>query len=86
MISLLDRVFPEYEQIFSDVFGKSSTEILLHPPLPGDLLQIETDKLATLLNRVSKGRYGESRALKKANQIRESAENTFGISVGTDVF
>jgi len=86
VISLLDQVFPEYEQIFSDVFGKSSTEVLLHSPLPEDLLKIDTEKLATLLNNVSKGRFGETRALKKANQIRESALNTFGISVGTDVF
>src|SRR5690625_4760059 len=86
VISLLDQVFPEYEDIFSDVFGLSSTEVLLQSPLPEDLLQIDTEKLAELLNTVSNGRFGESRALEKANQIRESALNTFGISVGTDVF
>ncbi|MGX4668873.1 IS110 family transposase [Cerasibacillus sp. JNUCC 74] len=83
VISLLDQVFPEYEQIFSDVFGKSSTEVLLHSPLPEDLLQLDTEKLAELL---SKGRLGETKAFNKANQIRESALNTFGISMGTDVF
>lgn len=86
VISLLDQVFPEYEKIFSDVFGMSSTEVLLHSPLPEDLLNIDTKKLADLLNRVSKGRYGESRALTKANQIQESALDSFGITVGTDVF
>ncbi|MFA8440202.1 IS110 family transposase [Pueribacillus sp. YX66] len=86
IISLLDQVFPEYEQVFSDIFGKSSTEILLHSPLPEDLLKIDTEKLAALLNRVSKGRFGESRAYDKALQLRESALNTFGISIGTDVF
>src|SRR5699024_12397894 len=49
-------------------------------------LQIDTNKLAELLNNVSKGRYGDKRALTKANQIRESALNSFGITVGTDVF
>jgi len=83
VISLLDQVFPEYEQIFSDVFGKSSTEVLLHSPLPEDLLQLDTEKLAELL---SKGRLGKTKAFNKANQIRESALNTFGISMGTDVF
>lgn len=86
IISLLDQVFPEYEQIFSDVFGKSSTEVLLHSPLPEDLLEIDTEELASLLNRVSKGRLGESRALQKADQIRKSASHTFGISIGTDAF
>src|SRR5699024_1287144 len=86
VISLLDQVFPEYEQIFSDVFGLSSTEVLLHSPLPEDLLSIDTKKLADLLNRVSKVRYGESCALTKDNQIQESALDSFGITVGSDVF
>src|SRR5699024_6653948 len=73
-------------QIFSDTFGKSSTELLLNSPLPEDLLNIETDQLAALLNNVSQGRLGESRALDKAMKVKESAENTFGISIGTDVF
>lgn len=86
VISLLDQVFPEYEKIFSDVFGLSSTEVLINSPLPEDLLHIDTKKLADLLNQVSKGRYGESRSLTKANQIQESALDSFGITVGTDVF
>src|SRR5699024_4531106 len=86
LISLLHQVCPEYEQIFSDVFGMSSTEVLLHSPLPEDLLNIDTKKLADLLNRVSKGRYGKSRALEKANQIQDSALDSFGITVGSDVF
>lgn len=64
----------------------SSTEVLLHSPLPEDLLNIDTKKLADLLNHVSKGRYGELRALTKANQIKESALDSFGITVGSDVF
>lgn len=86
IISLLDQVFPEYEQVFSDIFGKSSTQLLLHSPLPEDLLEIETEKLASLLNHLSKGRLGESRAHDKASQLKESASKTFGIFIGTDVF
>src|SRR5690625_832863 len=86
VISLLDQVFPEYEKIFSDIFGLSSKEVLMHYPLPEDLLSIGTEKLADLLNKVSKGRYGESRALAKANQMKECALDSFGITVGSDVF
>lgn len=86
VISLLDQVFPEYEQFFSDVFGKSSTELLLHSPLPEDLLEIDVEKLATLLNQVSKGRYGKSRSLNKAHLLHDSALNTFGVDIATDVF
>lgn len=86
VISLLDQVFPEYEQLFSDTFSKSSTEVLMNYTLPEDLLEIDPQELANLLQEASNGRYGESRALKKANQLRESALNTFGITIGTDVF
>src|SRR5699024_7231221 len=51
VISLLDQVFPEYERVFADVFGLSSTEVLLNAPLPEDLLDIDTQKLADLLNQ-----------------------------------
>src|SRR5699024_11041668 len=44
VISLLDEVFPEYERVFADVFGLSSTEVLLNAPLPEDLLDIDTQK------------------------------------------
>lgn len=86
VISLLDQVFPEYEKLFSDTFGKSSTEILKNYTLPKEFIEIDTNELANLLLEASNGRFGESRALKKATQIRESALNTFGISIGTDVF
>lgn len=86
VISLLDQVFPEYEQLFSDTFSKSSTEVLMNYTLPEDLLEIAPQELANLLQEASNGRYGESRALKKADQLRESALNTFGITIGTDVF
>jgi len=43
---LLDQVFPEYEEIFSDVFGRSSLELLLTSPLSEDLLDVDTQKLA----------------------------------------
>src|SRR5690625_4446624 len=86
VISLLDQVFPEYEQLFSDTFGKSSTELLINYTLPGEILEVDTKELVNLLMKASNGRFGESRALNKANQIRESALNTFGITIGIDVF
>ncbi|MGM8366444.1 hypothetical protein ACLIBG_13345 [Virgibacillus sp. W0181] len=64
----------------------SSTEVLLHSPLPEGLLNIDTNKLAVLLNQVSKGRYGEARDLTKANQLQDSACDSFGITDGLDAF
>src|SRR5699024_4752452 len=75
-----------YERVFADVFGLSSTEILLNAPLPEALLDIDTQKLADLLNQVSNGRYGESRTRAKANPLQDSGLDSFGITVGLDGF
>nr|WP_074736530.1 hypothetical protein [Halobacillus karajensis] len=54
--------------------------------LPEDLSDIATNKLADVLYRVSKGRYGITRARCKAEQLKESAQSTFGISIGKEAF
>lgn len=36
-VALLDQVFPEYESTFSDIFGKTSREILRNLNSPSDL-------------------------------------------------
>ncbi|EPI11645.1 hypothetical protein D358_00244 [Enterococcus faecalis RP2S-4] len=41
ILAYLDQVFPEYDQIFSDVFGCSSTQVLLNSPIPEDLLELD---------------------------------------------
>jgi transposase len=86
VIACLDQVFPEYESIFSDIFGKSSTTLLLDSPLPEDLLDIHSSQLADILNEASLGRLGEQRSTEKANEIKELALDSFGISFATDVF
>lgn len=86
VITVLDQVFPEYDQVFSDIFGKSSKELLLQSPLPEDLLDVDTDTLADLLNEVSQQRLGRLRATQKAEQVKQLATDTFGIALGTDVF
>ncbi|MGG5340572.1 IS110 family transposase [Enterococcus sp. AZ192] len=86
VIACLDQVFPEYNQLFSDMFGKSSTQLLLQSPLPEDLVEIDSDKLIQLLNQASNGRLGRSKAEQKVNQLKGIAESSFGISIATDVF
>ncbi|WP_058307275.1 IS110 family RNA-guided transposase [Gracilibacillus massiliensis] len=86
VITLLDQIFPEYEDLFSEVFGASSSELLFHYPMPEDIQSIDTDSLATFLNEASNRAYGKKRARKKATQIKESAAESFGITMGTDSF
>ncbi len=80
VICLLDQVFPEYETLFSNMFGLTSLEILKNYPLPSDLLSLSTKKLLNIVSKPSNNRF----KLDKVNQIQLAAENTFGITVGCD--
>lgn len=63
MIALLDQVFPEYDKLFSDTFGKTSSELLLNCPTPEDMLAVSTRKLTNILNKASRGRFGKEKAV-----------------------
>ena len=82
VIALLDQVFPEYDSFFSDTFGVTSKEILLKYPTPEDMLNVSTRKLTTLLNKASRGRFGEE----KAEQLKALAAGSFGIAFAKDAF
>lgn len=82
VIALLDQVFPEYEKLFSDTFGSSSTELLLNCPTPDDMLAVSTRKLTNILNKASHGRFGKE----KAEELKVAAKNTFGIAFAKDAF
>ena len=81
-IALLDQVFPEYAKLFSDTFGVTSREVLLNYSTPEELSQINTRKLANLLDKASRGRFGKDKAL----QIKDVAAHSFGITIATDAF
>lgn len=77
---VLDKIFPEYTQIFSDTFGKTSKEILTKYPLPKDILNEDLESLAKVLSTSSKGRLGYS----KAEQLQNLAKKSFGIKFATE--
>jgi len=82
IICVLDQVFPEYQSVFSDVFGKTSKEILLQFTSPADLESVSADTLAVLLSQLSRRKIG----LKTAEKLTESAANSFGITFCRDSF
>ena len=79
-ICVLDKLFPEYQSVFSDVFGKTSKEILSLFSSPADFEDIGADKLKLLLERVSLKAF----AKKKLNELSSKAKNSFGISFGLE--
>ncbi len=80
VIALLDQIFPEYEKLFTNTFGKASLVLLSEYTTPGELLAVDTDKLAEILDTASRGRLG----LEKAVEIQDAARNSFGMLLASD--
>ena len=77
---ILNKVFPEYSDSFSDVFGEASKQILINCPTPYEIVNFNTRKLANLLKKASKGRHSTD----KVRKIKELAKNSFGIKFTGD--
>lgn len=82
VIALLNQVFPEYDSLFSDTFGVTSKEILSKYPTPEDMLTVTTGKLAKLLEKASRGRFGRE----KAEELKAMAAGSFGVGFAKDAF
>jgi transposase len=80
ILSILDRVFPEYETLFSSVFIKSSRELLKEAVTADEIAQFDVSELANLLQKASRGRFGSS----KAQAIQNAALQSVGIGFLTD--
>ena len=77
---ILNKVFPEYSDSFSDVFGEASKQILINCPTPNEIVNFNTRKLANLLKKASKGRHSTD----KVREIKALAKNSFGIKFTGD--
>lgn len=82
VICLLDQVFPEYDKLFSDIFGITSKQLLLKFSTPEEFEDISLTKLSNFISKVSQGRLGKS----KAQDIKNAAANSIGISFALDSF
>jgi len=82
VICVLDQVFPEYQSVFTDVFGKTSKEILLQFGSPAELEEVSAETLAELLAGLSRKKLG----LKKAEKLSRAASSSFGITFCRDSF
>ena len=80
VIALLDQVFPEYENLFTNTFGKTSLQLLSEYTTPEELLAVDTDKLAETIYTASRGHHG----IEKAQEIQNTARNSFGILLASD--
>ena len=82
VVCVLDQIFPEYQSIFSDIFGKTSKEILLQFSSPIDFENISPESLAELLAQLSRQKVGAA----KAEQLKAAASSSFGITFAKNSF
>lgn len=80
LLSILDRVFPEYENLFSSVFVTSSRALLQEAVSAQDFAEFDLQELTELLSKFSRGRFGAA----KANQLQEHARQSIGVGFLTD--
>ena len=72
LLTILDRVFPEYEGLFSDVFIKSSRALLQQATSAAEFADADLDELTAVLKKTSRGRLGQVRAEAVQAAARES--------------
>lgn len=82
IVTILDQIFPEFETLFSDVFGKTAKALLEEYPTPENLDQLTTRKLTDLVTKLSKGHSKKE----KAEEIKQKAATSFGIDFALDSF
>lgn len=80
VIALLDQVFPEYQHLFTNIFGATSTQLLMEYSTPEEIASVDTGKLCELLSSASRGRFHYDKAV----QIQKTAQNSFGIMLIAD--
>jgi transposase len=76
VIANLDRVFPEYESFFSDVFLKSSRQLLADAVSAEQFAELDLHELSEHLHRASRGRLGQA----KAEEIQAAARRSVGVA------
>lgn len=77
---ILDKVFPEYSDLFSDIFGEASKQILLNCPTPNEVINFNTRKLANIMKKASRGYHSTD----KVREVKSLAKNSFGIKFTGD--
>ncbi len=81
-IAVLDQVFPEYASVFTDVFGKTSKELLKTLNLPSHYEELSSHKLEEVLSGITM----KKKAARAIDSLSEKAGRSFGVSFCKDSF
>ncbi len=80
VLSVLDRVFPEYESLFSSVFLSSARAVLKAAANADELAAFDVSELSELLRTHSRGQFGQA----QAQELIEAAKQSVGVSFLAD--
>jgi transposase len=80
LLTILDRVFPEYEHLFSSVFLKASRTVLQEAVSAQEFADFNLQELACMLTEASHGRFG----LEKAEKLQQQARQSVGVGFLTN--
>src|SRR5512139_1633617 len=75
LLSVLDRVFPEYETLFSSVFLSTSRQLLAQAASAHELAEFDLHELTELLHTASRGRFDRA----KAEALHTLAQHSVGV-------
>jgi transposase len=81
-VCVLDQIFPEYQTVFSNIFGQTSRELLLNFQTADDFQNITAAQLERTLENISLKNF----AANKLTQISEIAAKSFGLTFCKDSF
>ena len=77
LLTILDRVFPEYEKLFSDVFVKSSRAILREAVSAQEFADFDLQELTDILSKTSRRRFDVKRRSRSRNRPGSRLELVF---------
>lgn len=81
LLSILDRVFPEYEHLFSSVFLHASRAVLQEAVSAQEFADFDLQELTALLAEASRSRFGQE----KAEKLQQQARLSIGVAFLVDV-
>ena len=80
IISVLDRIFPEFPSVFANRFGKTAMHLITQYPTPEELASLSLSKLEKIIKKLSKR--GLSKG--KIEKLHHLANNSVGIKTGVE--
>lgn len=76
VLGVLDRIFPEFADHFSDPFGATARQLLARAASAADFAALDLDELTRLMERISRKRFGRE----KAQDLQDDARLSLGVA------